>query len=234
MTVSKSSSSRSRSTSSTGHGRGAGDREPQRRQVVRGTVGVEDPLVSAGGPGSIVTRSACTVAMQRFIPRCRPSGSTMLPGPPTIFQTIINHPDFDDVRGCSSLRLAVTGAAVTVPVSRERMRAVNWGSRPSSPATGSPRRPASPPCAATTTTPRPSPRPRAGPSPTSRSRSSTTTATRCRRRAGRDRGPRLQRDARLLRGPRADRRGDRRRRLAAHRRHRRDGRRAATSRSPTA
>ena len=40
---------------------------------------------------------------------------TMLPGPPTLYQTILNHPDFDRER-LSSLRLAVTGAAV-VPVS---------------------------------------------------------------------------------------------------------------------
>ena len=39
---------------------------------------------------------------------------TTLPGPPTIFQTIINHPEFD-IDQLSSLRLAVTGAA-SVPV----------------------------------------------------------------------------------------------------------------------
>lgn len=39
---------------------------------------------------------------------------TTLPGPPTLYQTILNHPDFDPDR-LSSLRLAVTGAAV-VPV----------------------------------------------------------------------------------------------------------------------
>ncbi|MFN8052485.1 MAG: FadD3 family acyl-CoA ligase [Acidimicrobiales bacterium] len=39
---------------------------------------------------------------------------TTLPGPPTIFQTIINHPDFD-IEKLSTLRLAVTGAA-SVPV----------------------------------------------------------------------------------------------------------------------
>jgi len=39
----------------------------------------------------------------------------MLPGPPTLYQTILNHPDFDRAR-LSTLRLAVTGAAV-VPVS---------------------------------------------------------------------------------------------------------------------
>jgi HIP---CoA ligase len=40
---------------------------------------------------------------------------TMLPGPPTVFQAILNHPDFASF-DLSSLRLAVTGAAV-VPVS---------------------------------------------------------------------------------------------------------------------
>ena len=39
---------------------------------------------------------------------------TTLPGPPTIFQTILNHPNFDIDR-LSTLRLAVTGAA-SVPV----------------------------------------------------------------------------------------------------------------------
>ena len=40
---------------------------------------------------------------------------TMLPGPPTVFQSILNHPDLETF-DLSSLRLAVTGAAV-VPVS---------------------------------------------------------------------------------------------------------------------
>ena len=39
---------------------------------------------------------------------------TMLPGPPTLYQTILNHPDFADF-DLSSLRLAVTGAAA-IPV----------------------------------------------------------------------------------------------------------------------
>ncbi len=39
---------------------------------------------------------------------------TMLPGPPTVFQSILNHPDFASF-DLSSLRLSVTGAAV-VPV----------------------------------------------------------------------------------------------------------------------
>ena len=45
----------------------------------------------------------------------------MLPGPPTIYQTILDHPD-RAAHDLSSLRLAVTGAA-TVPVALvERMR----------------------------------------------------------------------------------------------------------------
>jgi HIP---CoA ligase len=39
---------------------------------------------------------------------------TMLPGPPTLYQTILNHPDLDSF-DMSSLRLAVTGAAA-IPV----------------------------------------------------------------------------------------------------------------------
>jgi HIP---CoA ligase len=39
---------------------------------------------------------------------------TMLPGPPTVFQSILNHPDFTSF-DLSSLRLSVTGAA-TIPV----------------------------------------------------------------------------------------------------------------------
>ena len=46
---------------------------------------------------------------------------TMLPGPPTLYQTILNHPDRAELDS-SSLRLAVTGAA-SVPVSLvEQMR----------------------------------------------------------------------------------------------------------------
>jgi len=53
---------------------------------------------------------------------------TMLPGPPTVFQSILNHPDLASF-DLSSLRLAVTGAAV-VPVSvirsmREELRFEN-------------------------------------------------------------------------------------------------------------
>ena len=46
---------------------------------------------------------------------------TMLPGPPTIYQTFLNHPDLD-LAALSSLRLAVTGGAV-IPVELvEQMR----------------------------------------------------------------------------------------------------------------
>ncbi len=47
---------------------------------------------------------------------------SVVPGPPTIYQSLLNHPGFDPTR-TSTLRLAVTGAAV-VPVELvERMRA---------------------------------------------------------------------------------------------------------------
>ena len=48
---------------------------------------------------------------------------TMLPGPPTLYQSIMNHPDFDATR-LSSLRLAVTGAAVVAVSLIEDMRDV--------------------------------------------------------------------------------------------------------------
>jgi HIP---CoA ligase len=52
--------------------------------------------------------------VQQVLERIPVDRITMLPGPPAIYQTILNHPDLDryDV---SSLRLAVTGAA-TIPV----------------------------------------------------------------------------------------------------------------------
>ena len=46
---------------------------------------------------------------------------TMLPGPPAVYQTILDHPDLDRF-DLSSLRLAVTGAA-TVPVEMIRRMA---------------------------------------------------------------------------------------------------------------
>ena len=68
-----------------------------------------------------------------------PSGSPCCPGAPTIYQSILDHPDRDD-HDLSSLRVAVTGAA-DIPVELIR-RIVDelpvLGGR--SPATGSPRR----------------------------------------------------------------------------------------------
>ena len=135
----------------------------------------------------------------------------------------------------SSLRLAVTGAAV-IPVElirrmRERARLRDHHHR-LRPHRGERHRHR---CAAPTTTPRPSPHTSGRAIPGVEVRDRRRRRPRgAARRARRGRGPRLQRDARLLRRPRGDRGGDRRRRLAAHRRHRGDGRRAATSASPTA
>ena len=50
-------------------------------------------------------------------------GITMIPGPPTLYQSIMNHPDFDASR-VTSLRLAVTGAAVVAVSLIEDMRNV--------------------------------------------------------------------------------------------------------------
>jgi acyl-CoA synthetase (AMP-forming)/AMP-acid ligase II len=47
---------------------------------------------------------------------------TVLPGAPTLYQTILDHPDRDS-RDLSSLRLAVTGAAIVPVALVERMRA---------------------------------------------------------------------------------------------------------------
>ncbi|HYA69566.1 MAG TPA: FadD3 family acyl-CoA ligase [Acidimicrobiales bacterium] len=52
------------------------------------------------------------------ISRCR---ITVLPGPPTLYQSILDHPRRDE-HDLSSLRLAVTGAAVVPVVLIERMR----------------------------------------------------------------------------------------------------------------
>ena len=94
---------------------------------------------------------------------------TMLPGPPAIYQTFLNHPDLDLAK-LQSLRLAVTGAAA-VPVELiERMKqelgfetvVTGYGLTES---LRDRRR-----CAATTTPPRRSHHAPAGPSPASRCR----------------------------------------------------------------
>ena len=60
---------------------------------------------------------------------------TVLPGAPTIYQSILDHPGRAD-RDLSSLRLAVTGAAVVPVALVERMRARARASTPCSPRSG--------------------------------------------------------------------------------------------------
>lgn len=66
------------------------------------------------------TAAACTLIPQavfdvaQAVENINKERVSMIPGPPTLYQTILNHPDFDLDR-VDSLRLAVTGAAA-VPV----------------------------------------------------------------------------------------------------------------------
>ena len=155
----------------------------------------------------------------RVLARVAAEGITVLPGAPTIYQSILDHPD-RDAHDLSTLRVAVTGAA-DIPVElierirdelpfsrrRHRLRADRGRHRVAPP------RP--------TTTPRPSPPPSAGPGPASRSASSTATRDVAAGEPGEVvlRGP--VGDGRLPRRPRGHRRRALRRRLAAHRRPRR-------------
>ena len=102
---------------------------------------------------------------------------TMLPGPPAIYQTILNA----DVSAydLSSLRLAVTGAAV-VPVELVVQMRDELGIDCVVTGYGLTETTGIVACAGTTTTPRSSPTRRVGRSPASRCGSSTPTATRCR------------------------------------------------------
>jgi acyl-CoA synthetase (AMP-forming)/AMP-acid ligase II len=50
-------------------------------------------------------------------------GISMIPGPPTLYQTLLNHPDFDPA-SVNTLRLAVTGAAAVPVALIEAMRDV--------------------------------------------------------------------------------------------------------------
>ena len=145
---------------------------------------------------------------------------TVLPGPPTIYQSMLDHPD--RAADLSRLRLAVTGAARVPPALVERMqrrtevrdgahgvRADRGGRGHHVPAR---RRPGDGRVA----------RP-AGPPPGSRSEiASTSTVPRGNRR---DPAARAERDARVPRRTGRHGRGGRRRRLAAHRRRRAPGRR---------
>ena len=146
---------------------------------------------------------------------------SMLPGPPTVYQSILDHPrvgEFD----MSSLRLSVTGAAA-VPVEMiNRMRAelgfetivTGYGLTECTGIATMCRHDDDPVIISTTSRPR---------DPRHRGRRSSTTRAQplAAGRAGRGRGARLQRHARVHPRSRGDRGGDRRRRLAAHRRHRR-------------
>ena len=102
----------------------------------------------------------------------------MLPGAPTIYQAILDHPDRDE-HDLSSLRVAVTGAA-DIPV--ELIRRIHDELPFSTIITGYGLTEGGTAAAtvARTTTPRPSPPPSAGPGPASSCASSTTTATTCR------------------------------------------------------
>ncbi len=137
---------------------------------------------------------------------------TILPGAPTIYQTMLDHParaQYD----LSSLRLAVTGAAVVPVALVERMQAelsfdtvlTAYGLTEAVVVTMC--RPGDPPGAVAAT----SGRAAAGSDP--RSRGACCRGSRALRWSGqrrRDPAPRAERDARLPRGARGDRRGDRR------------------------
>ena len=109
-------------------------------------------------------------------PRVRPAdghgdgagrnGSRCCPGPPAIYQTILNA----DRQRVRPVVAAAGGHRRRGRPGRARGEAAraSSASTPWSPATGSPRPPAPSPCAATTTTPRSSPTPRAARSPASR------------------------------------------------------------------
>ena len=148
---------------------------------------------------------------------------SVLPGPPTLYQSILAHPDrarYD----LSALRLAVTGAAA-IPVELiHRMRRelgfetiiTGYGLTECCGIVSMCRYDDAPETIATTS-----------------GRAIPDTEVRCVDRGGKEvprgepgevRGARLPRDARLLRGRRRNPQDDRRRRLAAHRRRRRDGR----------
>jgi len=63
-----------------------------------------------------------TFDIDRVIDQIEREGVTMVPGPPTIFQELLAHPQRDE-HDLSSLRLAVTGAAMVPVALVERMRA---------------------------------------------------------------------------------------------------------------
>ena len=173
---------------------------------------------------SCAARRSCRAGVRRRPRACELIGGeriTMLPGPPTLYQSLLAVADRE--LDLSSLRAGVTGAA-DVPVELvRRMRdelafetiVTGYGLTE----------------AGIVTLCRPATPPRTSPRPSGRAVPDVEVRVGRRRRGA---GPRLQRDAGLPRRSRRHRRGDRRRRLAAHRRRRRAGRRRATCASPTA
>ena len=148
---------------------------------------------------------------------------TVLPGTPTLYHSILDDPRFPDF-DLSALRVVIAGAA-TVP------EALFYRIRSTLPNVETAESPYGLTEVAGTATTCP---------PDSDIKKMSTTVgkaipgtevaivdsggrPRPRRRGRGDRGPRLQRHARLLRGPGGDGGGDRRRRLAAHRRRRAPG-----------
>ena len=144
---------------------------------------------------------------------------TVLPGAPTIYQTILDHPDRDRF-DLSSLRLAVTGAANVPAALVERMRR-ELSFRVVLTAYG-----LTEAVVATMCRPGDDPGDRG---PHLRAGGGRVRGVRVRSPASR-RGPaaRPEHDARLPRRPGRDRRGHRPRRLAAHRRRRQARRRPGT------
>ena len=158
---------------------------------------------------------------------------SMLPGPPTIYQSILDHPRVDAF-DMSTLRLAVTGAAA-VPVELiRRMReelsfetiVTGYGLTEATGIATMCRHDDDAETIATTAG-----RAIPGIEVLVVDDDGNEVAT---GEPGEVVVRGLQRHARLRRRSRRHRGGDRRRRLAAHRRHRRDGRAAATCASPTA
>jgi HIP---CoA ligase len=96
--------------------RGVGLQEGDRMLVVYPffhTAGLKSGVLAAFIRGVTLVPHA-VFEVQSVVDRVAEEDITVLPGPPSIFQSILNHPDFDSFP-LDSLRLSVTGAAV-VPV----------------------------------------------------------------------------------------------------------------------
>ncbi len=96
--------------------KGVGLREGDRMLVIYPffhTAGLKSGVLAAFLRGVTLVPHA-VFEVQSVVDRVAEEQITVLPGPPSIFQSILNHPDFDSFP-LASLRLSVTGAAV-VPV----------------------------------------------------------------------------------------------------------------------